>query len=95
MSKKSFFHYRNKILFELEKTYPLQPMHCIKYIISDLKSDDKAKIANAYHWTMTEADKIRYSKFDDVFYRYHVYESVEHCKRRERYLRRIAFLNKT
>lgn len=91
MSKKMFYHYRKQILKNLERTYDFQPMNCIKYIISNLRSDEKIKISNAYHWTIVEADKIRYSRFAYVFYKYNIYETLEHDRRKRKYLRRMSF----
>lgn len=90
MLKKSFFRHGKAILAELEAIAEQQGecMHCVQYIIDDLKRGLEGKKGcwgNAYHWCKVEADKIRHTPFAKPFYRYGIYETHELFSKRSRY----------
>lgn len=86
---KRFCRKVNKIKKEMEEVYASGlEMNVVRYI---LKQIETGGLDSAYRTIMVESDKLRSTKYGDIFRKYKIYEAFEDMDKRIKYRNRYWF----
>ena len=86
---KRFCRKLERIKKEMEEVYASGfEMNVVRYILKDINTGN---LAGAYQTIMVESDKLRSTKYGDIFRKYKIYKTFEDMEKRHKYISRYWF----